>query len=767
MRGTSGSDLVLRTSGEIMEYSQNRMRSSRARSKCLARASLCALRIAFGMSVSCMTGIAYAEHAATSALPNPILFVTQFPIPGDFAAIGSVFGNQLGDIDTVGRGGDLYIRYPDGTLRNLTQEAGYGSSGFQGADSIAVRDPAVHWNGAKALFSMVTGAPTEQYQQGTWFWQIYEITGFGAGSTVSITRVPGQPDNYNNVQPTYASDGSIIFVSDRPRGGQRWLYPQHDEYESTATPTGLWKLDPASGRLFLMQHSPSGSFDPFVDSFGRVIFTRWDHLQRDQQADAGDYGNFNFASEDEDAARLDTVAEVFPEPRYDTATANAFTINQFFPWMVNQDGRGEETLNHIGRHELAGYFNYSLLGDPDLHEFIAGSPPRTNPNSADNWLQIAEAPTTPGLYVAIDGPEFYTHASGQIVMMYAPPGARANTLTVTYLTPPSTSIVYEDNDPPADFTGHYRNPVPLADGQMISSWAAYAGPAGNDGTRSNPDANYKFRLQRLVAGAGGYVQPAEALTGGIVKQISYYDPDVLVSYNGPLWELSPVEVRAPVDVPQVPAVTMESPEAQAFALESVDVDAFREFLAVRGLAVLVSRNVTARDSVDRQQPYNLRVPGGTQTLGNDGHIYDIAFMQLLQGDQIRGIGGIDNPRPGRRVLAQFMHDPGAFQFMAPPGAGTPTASVPIASDGSAAVIVPARRAMAWQTTAPDGTPVVRERYWITAQPGEVRACDGCHGVNDLNQAGLPPAQNVPQALRDLLAWWRDHHEAIFADGFGP
>src|SRR6185312_7184335 len=243
-----------------------------------------------------------AAHAETAALPNPILFVTQVPIPGDFASIGSVFGNQLGNIDRVGRGGDLYIRYTDGTLRNLTEEAGYGNSGLQGAGSIAVRDPAVHWSGTKALFSMVVGAPTAQYQQGEWFWQIYEITGFGVGETVSITRIAGQPDTYNNVQPTYASDGTIIFVSDRPRGGQPWLYPQHDEYESTATPTGLWKLDPATSALSLMQHSPSGSFDPFVDSFGRVIFTRWDHLQRDQQADSGDYGNFNYASEAEDAA---------------------------------------------------------------------------------------------------------------------------------------------------------------------------------------------------------------------------------------------------------------------------------------------------------------------------------------------------------------------------------------------------------------------------------------------------------------------------------
>ena len=726
-----------------------------------------ALRLAAFAAAIFATGIGRAEPASTNVLPNPIMFVTQVPIPGDFASIGSVFGNQLGNIETVGRGGDLYIRYTDGTLRNLTQEAGYGSSGFQGAASIAVRDPAVHWNGTKALFSMVIGAPTQQYQQGQWFWQIYEITGFGAGETVSITRVPGQPDNYNNVQPTYASDGSVIFVSDRPRGGQPWLYPQHDEYESTATPTGLWKLDPATGNLMLMQHSPSGSFDPFVDSFGRVIFTRWDHLQRDQQADAGTYGTFNYASEAENAARLDNDDEVFPEPRHDTAEANAFTINQFFPWMVNQDGHTEETLNHIGRHELSGYFNYSLLGDPDLHEFIAGSPPRTNPNSADAWLQIAEVPTTPGLYVAINGPEFYSHASGQIVMMYAPPGARANTLTVTYLTPESTSVVYDDNDPPADFTGHYRNPLPLTDGQMISSWAAYAGVAGNDGTRDHPDARYKFRLQRLLLGTGGYVQPVEALTSGITKSISYYDPDVLVSYNGPMWELSPVEVRPATAVPPAPTTAMESPETQAFAAESVDADEFRNFLAARGLAVLVSRNVTSRDAVDLQQPYNLRIPGGTETLGNDGIVYDLTWLQLLQGDQIRGIGGIDDPRPGRRVISQFMHDPAAFEFMPPPAAGTPPGAVRIAADGSAAAIVPARRAMAWQTTAADGTPIVRERYWITAQPGEIRACDGCHGINDLNQAGLPPAQNVPQALRDLIAWWRDHHESIFKDGFEP
>ena len=51
---------------------------------------------------------------------NPILFVTQVPIPGDFTTIGSVFGNHRGSLASVGRGGDLYIRYADGSLKNLT-----------------------------------------------------------------------------------------------------------------------------------------------------------------------------------------------------------------------------------------------------------------------------------------------------------------------------------------------------------------------------------------------------------------------------------------------------------------------------------------------------------------------------------------------------------------------------------------------------------------------------------------------------------------------
>jgi hypothetical protein len=115
---------------------------------------------------------ALPAKVAAKALANPILFVTQVPIPDDFTTVGSVFGNHRAEVDSAGRGGDLYIQYPSGALRNLTREAGFGNDGFQGAGSIAVREPVVHWSGSKALFSMVVGATTERYQWVMTYWQI-------------------------------------------------------------------------------------------------------------------------------------------------------------------------------------------------------------------------------------------------------------------------------------------------------------------------------------------------------------------------------------------------------------------------------------------------------------------------------------------------------------------------------------------------------------------------------------------------------------------
>jgi hypothetical protein len=82
--------------------------------------------------------------------------------------------------------------------------------------------------------------------------------------------------------------------------------------------------------------------------------------------------------------------------------------------------------------------------------------------------------------------------------------------------------------------------------------------------------------------------------------------------------------------------------------------------------------------------------------------------------------------------------------------GAPEGGKAVAADGSFAALVPARRALTWQLTDPAGTGVVRERYWLTFQPGEVRVCASCHGLNQTDQLGRAVPQNPPQALRQLL-----------------
>src|SRR6185295_2553343 len=147
------------------------------------------------------------------------------------------------------------------------QEAGFGNASMQGANAIAVREPCVHWSGTKALFAMVVGAPTQQYQVQQYRWQIYEVTGLAQGQTATIRRIANQPASYNNVSPIYATDGRILFTSDRPPSGAAHLYPQRDEYESAYTVAGIYSLDETTGDLRLLEHSPSGSFSLSLDSF--------------------------------------------------------------------------------------------------------------------------------------------------------------------------------------------------------------------------------------------------------------------------------------------------------------------------------------------------------------------------------------------------------------------------------------------------------------------------------------------------------------------
>ncbi len=171
----------------------------------------------------------------------------------------------------------------------------------------------------------------------------------------------------------------------------------------------------------------------------------------------------------------------------------------------------------------------------------------------------------------------------------------------------------------------------------------------------------------------------------------------------------------------------------------------------------MSRDVTHRNSDDKQQPFFLKVAGTNHQSPNPvGKVYDISYLQILQADQIRGKGMRtqgSSPLPGRRVLAQNMTGVKVSKPFSP--ATTPGAAA-IAHDGSAAAYVPAGRAMTWHLTDNVGKSIVKERYWVSFQKGEVRVCASCHGSNE--SATLPTQmepQNKPEAFRTLIKHWRD------------
>ena len=536
--------------------------------------------------------------------------------------------------------------------------------------------------------------------------------------------------------------------------------------------SGTWILNPVTGDLRLLNHTPSGAFNPIVDSFGRIIETRWDHLVQDGNATddrlrRATNAAYNFISEALNPGTSTNIFETFPEPRnFDTnytqllgVNGNAF--NNFFPWMLSEAGGAEEIVNHMGRHEFVQIMNTSFNGvtnvttlDTNLFGFnslatrAAAGVVAANTNFIVNFFQITEDPRTNGTYFGVDAPDFQqtggTHTAGRIVALVGPQS----------LNP--TGMVFLNITTPANTQWLYRNPLPMSDGKLLAAVTPATTIDSNLGTDTLPKSSYDFRLMLLTTnGSAPYFSTNQFLIPAPLTNIAtYWVGTTRVTQSNALWELQPVEVRAR-SVPQSWNPGVASIETNVFASANVDLATFQADLAQRGLALVVSRNVTARDANDKQQPYNLRSPGGTNSIANSGKIYDISHLQFLQGDYLRGYtNGNNGPQPGRRVLATPLHDTTAFNYVSSK-TNAPAGGTELFPDGSQATIVPASRAMTWQLTGTNGNnSVVKERYWITFRPGEVRTCANCHGINTVDQLGRPAPTNTPLALQKLLQLWR-------------
>ena len=122
-----------------------------------------------------------------------------------------------------------------------------------------VRDPQVHYDGKKILFAYRKGGEDPYH--------LYEINTDG-------TRLRQLTDGpYDDIEPAYCPDGSIVFPSGRAR---RFV-------NCYRTPVAtLYRCDADGGGIRMVSSSIEHDNTPWMLPDGRVLYTRWEYVDRSQ-----------------------------------------------------------------------------------------------------------------------------------------------------------------------------------------------------------------------------------------------------------------------------------------------------------------------------------------------------------------------------------------------------------------------------------------------------------------------------------------------------
>ena len=125
----------------------------------------------------------------------------------------------------------------------------------------SIRDPQVHYNGAKILFSYRPG--------GTDYFHLYEINIDGA----ALKQLTSGP--YDDIEPTYLPNGQIMFCSTR---GDRWVPCWYTQVAI------LYICDGNGGNIQPVSANIEHDNTPWPLPDGRVIYERWEYVDRSRVA---------------------------------------------------------------------------------------------------------------------------------------------------------------------------------------------------------------------------------------------------------------------------------------------------------------------------------------------------------------------------------------------------------------------------------------------------------------------------------------------------
>lgn len=173
-------------------------------------------------------------------------------IPGGDGHWYANFSHYVFDVDakTYSTGGGALCRYHADTGKvSMLLEDPTGT----------FRDPVVHYDGDKILFSYRKG--------GEEFFHLYEI-GIDGKNLRQITSGP-----YDDIEPCYLPDGKIIFVSSRCN---RWV-------NCWVTRVAvLYRCDADGGNIEQLSANIEHDNTPVVLPNGQILYTRWEYIDRSQ-----------------------------------------------------------------------------------------------------------------------------------------------------------------------------------------------------------------------------------------------------------------------------------------------------------------------------------------------------------------------------------------------------------------------------------------------------------------------------------------------------
>lgn len=294
--------------------------------------------------------------ADTSELPS-IIFVKQKPVSYTTGTISDIFTNVAGENPSTAQpiGGGLYRLDPDGTLSNLTN-----------LENVAVRDPEISYDAKRVMFSMKQGVRGK--------WQLYEMNVDGS----NLHRVSAT--NSNDWDPAYLPDGRILLVSDRLDA----IAIANQNLPEDYLPEGkLFVMNADGSHIELINSSPHGTFNPFLASSGRIVFTQWD--LNDLRANPED-------------------------------PPDGISYSRFVVWEVTIDGSRE---------------GHPIFGEHLIQDFHGG------------FTEAREIWDGSGQMVATMTQALYTFGAGSIVRFT--PRGNPNQVSVDWLTPPESYNSYGES----------------------------------------------------------------------------------------------------------------------------------------------------------------------------------------------------------------------------------------------------------------------------------------------------------------------------------